>query len=161
MRKFNSFCAVIFCLFAGLPALAYATDKTPEKAAAAFKQETVKIETAAKATHSFKVEIAETQAQREQGLQGRTEMPAGSGMLFIFPEDTYIEMWMKETPMSLDMLFLDSKGKVIYIAPKTKPNTTDIISARRDARAVMELAGGTVEKLDIKIGDTVIYSYFK
>lgn len=168
MQVLLSYVMVVFFLISGIPAVALAADKAPENAVVSenivvseFKQETITIETAAKATHSIKAEIAESQEAREKGLQGRTEMPADRGMLFIFSEDTFIEMWMKNTPMSLDMLFLDSKGKIIYIAAKTKPNSLDIISARKDARGVLELAGGTTEKLGIKIGDRVIYSYFK
>lgn len=162
MRRFLGVLAIGALCLAGLPAMSYAADKESEKTTvAAFKQDTLKIETAAKATHEFKVEVAETQELREKGLQGRTDVPAGTGMLFLFAEETYIEMWMKNTPMSLDMLFLDSDGKIVYIASKTKPNSTDIISARRDTRGVLELVGGTAEKLGIKTGDMVVHPYFK
>lgn len=153
---------MVFLVSAGLPGVAGANDKTPEMTAdSGFKQDTLKIVTAGKKEHSFKIEVAETQAQREKGLQGRTEIAEGYGMLFIYPEDTFIQMWMKDTPLSLDMLFLDSKGEIIHIAAKTKPESTDIISTRRDARGVFEVLGGTAEKLGIKVGDKVVYSYFQ
>lgn len=161
MRTLLSVLGLGFLLAASVPVASYATDKKPEKSSAVtFKKDTLRIESADKKTHDFKVEIAETQEQREKGLQGRTSIPEGTGMLFLFSEDTYIEMWMKDTPLSLDMLFLDSTGKIVYIAANTKPNSTTIISARRDARGVLELAGGTTEKLGIKVGDQLVHSYF-
>ncbi len=149
MRKFSA----VVSLFFALPAFA--------EGAPVFKKDKLTIETAAHTKLPFTVEVADEQPQREEGLKHRSSMPENTGMLFVFDEDNYAQMWMKDTQISLDMLFLDSHGKIIHIAQKTTPESTDIISAKRDSRAVLELTGGTTEKLGIKVDDHVIYPAFK
>lgn len=131
------------------------------KPALTFKKDSLSIKSADGKTHDFTIELAETSEQREEGFKHRDKIPEDQGMLFIFEEDSYVQMWMKDAFVSLDILFLDNKGKVIYIAAKTKPNNTDIISAKREARAVLELVAGVTEKKGIKVGDQVVYPYFK
>jgi uncharacterized membrane protein (UPF0127 family) len=154
---------VLFIGFLGPVSHPVAAAGEPAGAAAAitFKKDTVSVKKADGKTLDFSVEIAEKQAQREEGLKHRNRLPEDQGMLFLFEEDTYVEMWMKDTPIPLDILFLDSAGKVVHIAPKTVPNSTTIISARREARGVLELAAGVAEKNSIKVGDQVIYPFFR
>ena len=162
MPRFFSVLMVIACLWAGVPVMAHAAEEAPAAAAKiVFKKDSLTIKSATGKSHPFVIEIADNNEQREEGLKHRKELPEDHGMLFIFEEDTYVEMWMKDTPISLDILFIDSHGKEVFITPKTKPDSTDIISARRDARAVLELAAGVAEKQGIKVGDQVVYSYFK
>jgi len=108
----------------------------------------------------FTVEIAQTPEQQELGLMYRTSLAPDKGMLFIEDQDMVVTMWMKNTLISLDMLFIDSEGKIVYIADHATPESTAIITARRPVRAVIELAAGTADADHIKVGDRVIDRYF-
>lgn len=128
--------------------------------AGGLRQEPLSIETAAGARHAFTVEIAETPEEQERGLMFRRELAENAGMLFYWPGARDAAMWMKDTPLPLDMLFLDSGGVIVYIAADTTPYSTGIISAGRAVSAVLELPGGTARKLGIGKGDRVIHRYF-
>jgi uncharacterized protein len=115
---------------------------------------------AAGGPHKFTIELALTDAQMEQGLMFRTSMPADHGMLFDFKAPTKVMMWMKNTIIPLDMLFLDNRGRVIDIHEHALPYSTDVIAAKAPARYVIELNGGTAARLGIKPGDQVTSPYF-
>jgi hypothetical protein len=105
--------------------------------------------------HKFSIELALTDAQMEQGLMWRPVMPADHGMLFDFRAPTPVTMWMKNTLIPLDMLFLDPTGRIVDIHEHAVPHSTDIIAAKTPVRYVVELNGGTVARLGIKLGDLV------
>ena len=105
--------------------------------------------------HKFSIELALTDAQMEQGLMFRRSMAPNAGMLFDFKRPTSVSMWMKNTLIPLDMLFLDERGRVIDIHERAVPYSTDIIAARAPARYVVELNGGTAARLGIKPGDQI------
>ena len=109
----------------------------------------------------FSIELALTDAQMEQGLMFRRSMPASAGMLFDFKTPTSVTMWMKNTVIPLDMLFLDPQGQIIDVHERAVPFSTDIIASKLPARYVIELNGGTVARLGIKTGDQVTSPYFK
>jgi len=109
----------------------------------------------------FAIELALSDAQMEQGLMFRRSMPANAGMLFDFKHPTNVTMWMKNTLIPLDMLFLDNSGRIIDIHERAVPYSTDIIASRVPSRYVIELNGGTVARLGIKPGDQVTSPYFK
>jgi uncharacterized membrane protein (UPF0127 family) len=111
--------------------------------------------------HKFTIELAITGPEREQGLMFRRSLAPDAGMLFDMDSPTNITMWMKNTFIPLDMLFLDPGGRIVDIHERAVPQSTDIISTRAPARYVIELNGGTAERLGIKIGDRVISPYFK
>jgi hypothetical protein len=106
--------------------------------------------------HAFTVEIAETDAQRAQGLMFRSRLAPDGGMLFIYPADRRLSMWMKNTLIPLDMLFVASDGKVVGIHERAVPHSLRSIASPVPARAVVELAGGTVGRLGIRVGDRVV-----
>ncbi|MGE0651595.1 MAG: DUF192 domain-containing protein [Alphaproteobacteria bacterium] len=106
--------------------------------------------------HTFTVEIAETGAQRAQGLMFRSRLAPDGGMLFIYPAERRLSMWMKNTLIPLDMLFVASDGKVVGIHERAVPHSLRSIPSPLPARAVVELAGGTVSRLGIRVGDRVI-----
>ena len=106
-------------------------------------------------THVFNVEMAITRDQQRRGLMFRTELAEDAGMLFDFHEPQIITMWMKNTLIPLDMLFIDSTGKIAFIAENTVPESTDIISSTVPVRWVLEVAGGTSSRLKIEIGDAL------
>jgi uncharacterized membrane protein (UPF0127 family) len=110
--------------------------------------------------HPFRVEVATTPAQMERGLMFRKHLAADSGMLFEFAAPTAAQMWMHDTLIPLDMLFVDEKGRIVNIAENARPLSDTAISAAAPVRAVIELNGGTAARLDIKPGDRVLGSFF-
>ncbi|HTV44476.1 MAG TPA: DUF192 domain-containing protein [Stellaceae bacterium] len=110
--------------------------------------------------HSFTVELAETPAQMEQGLMFRRSLAPDAGMLFDFKEPTMATMWMHNTLIPLDMLFVDQHGRIVNIAQRAVPESDQTIAAAAPVRAVIELNGGTAERLGIKPGDRVLYPIF-
>ena len=88
-------------------------------------------------------------------------MAANSGMLFLHERESPQLMWMKNTLIPLDMLFIDQTGKITRIVERTIPRSLNTISSRGKVLAVLELRGGTVSKLGIKTGDKVKHSAFK
>ena len=109
----------------------------------------------------FTVEIADTDASRQRGLMFRQRLPEDRGMLFDFGVPREVSMWMKNTYIPLDMLFIRADGTVVYIAENTVPKSLDVIGVREKVLAVLELAGGTSRKLGIRSGDTVYHRIFK
>lgn len=105
----------------------------------------------------FDVELATDDRQRAQGLQHRKAMASDAGMLFLFPAPQIIDMWMKNTPLSLDMIFIRGDGHVVAIAQETKPFSLDIVSSGVPAYAVLEVLAGTARRLGIAPGDRVIH----
>lgn len=128
--------------------------------ALSFGQGKLAIKTATAERH-FTIEVAETLPQQELGLMYRKELADDYGMLFLMKKDFDITMWMKNTALPLDMLFIDKHGKIVYIAADTTPESTSVIHANRPVRAVLEVKGGLAKKDGIRVGDRVISDYFK
>lgn len=122
--------------------------------AGAFSSGVVEVLSAGK-THKFVAEIAETAGERQQGLMNRQALPLNAGMLFIFPQSGPIQMWMKDTYISLDMIFADAAGRIVNVVPRTQPQSLTIISSGAPAKTVFEVRGGTAERLGIMIGDQI------
>src|SRR5262249_53356400 len=111
--------------------------------------------------HTFTVEIAVTDQERQQGLMFRRELPEGRGMLFDFKQDQNVTMWMKNTFIPLDMIFIRADGRIQRIAENTEPESTRIIAAGAPVRAVLEVIAGTAKKLGIRAGDRVAHPLFR
>ena len=110
--------------------------------------------------HRFFIEIAETSLQRAQGLQHRKTMAPDHGMLFNFREPVLVSMWMKNTYLSLDILFISEQGRIINIAHNTVPLSFKHINSIRPVKGVLELSSGTTKRLKIKVGDMVFHQMF-
>ena len=110
--------------------------------------------------HKFTVELATTPGQMEQGLMFRKSMAPNVGMLFDYRAPSMAAMWMKNTLIPLDMLFVDQRGRIINIHERAVPGSLESIAAAAPARAVIELNGGTAARLGIKPGDRVIFPIF-
>ncbi|WP_374331339.1 DUF192 domain-containing protein [Aestuariivirga sp.] len=108
----------------------------------------------------FTVEIADTDLTRERGLMFRQRLPEGHGMLFDFGDPRPVSMWMKNTLIPLDMLFIRADGTIAYIAENTVPKSLDTIGITEPVKAVLELPGGTARKKDIRSGDVVYHRLF-
>jgi len=105
--------------------------------------------------HHFTVEIADTPKSRELGLMFRKELAPTRGMLFVWPDSAPRAMWMKNTFIPLDMLFITKSGRIAYIAPMRQPHSLRSIHSQEPVNAVLELAGGTAARLMIRTGDRV------
>jgi uncharacterized membrane protein (UPF0127 family) len=121
---------------------------------ASFKSGAVTITTAT-GTHRIIVELATDTQQREQGLMYRPTMPKDNGMLFIYNSEQPVSMWMKNTLIPLDMLFIHADGTVANVHERAVPQSLATISSQGMVKAVLELNGGTVARLGIKPGDVV------
>jgi len=108
----------------------------------------------------FVAELATTPEQRSKGLMFRTELAQDRGMLFDFKETRSVSMWMKNTPLSLDMIFSDDKGVVLFVARNTVPYSESIITPGVPAYAVFEVKAGTAHRLNIKPGDRLLTAIF-
>lgn len=105
--------------------------------------------------HEFSVELALTPNQRAQGLMNRRSMAPDRGMLFSFGETRLVMMWMKDTYLPLDMLFIDKSGDIRTIKKNAEPLSEAIISSNVPVAFVLELNAGTTASLAIKPGDKV------
>jgi uncharacterized membrane protein (UPF0127 family) len=108
----------------------------------------------------FSVEMATTEEEKTQGLMYRKELPDGKGMLFDFSPEQQISMWMKNTYISLDMIFIRADGRILRIAENTEPLSTKIISSGGLAKGVLEVIAGTAQKYGIQPGDRVAHPLF-
>jgi len=109
----------------------------------------------------FAVEVMRDDAGRSRGLMFRRHMAADHGMLFDFERTELVTMWMKNTYLPLDMLFIRPDGVVSRIAADTEPLSTAIIPSGSPVSAVLELNAGTAAKLGIQAGDTIEHPLFK
>lgn len=108
--------------------------------------------------HSFMVEVARSRAERNFGLSWRKRLPPMGGMLFVYPDTPIVEMWMQNTYMALDMLFIGPGCVVDHVAHQLAPHAPGEFSSGLPTLAVLELAGGSAERLGIKPGDHVVCS---
>lgn len=114
----------------------------------------------ANGAHAFTVEIADEPEEITTGLMNRESMDPDAGMLFDFGQPREAAMWMKNTLIPLDMLFMDPQGKVIAIAREAVPGSLRTITPGVPVKSVLELNGGRAEELGIEPGDKVIHPIF-
>jgi len=110
--------------------------------------------------HVFSVEMATTDQEREKGLMFRKELPDGRGMLFDFSPEQMVSMWMKNTYISLDMIFIRADGRVLRVAENTEPFSTRIIASGGPVKGVLEVVAGSARKYGIEPGDRVAHPLF-
>ncbi|MSO70859.1 MAG: DUF192 domain-containing protein [Alphaproteobacteria bacterium] len=110
--------------------------------------------------YSFDIELALTPEQQAQGLMYRQKLATDAGMLFLYDHEQPLLMWMANTFIPLDMLFIAADGKIVNIAERTVPHSTVTIGSGALAQAVLELNGGTSARLGIGVGDRVVYAAF-
>ncbi|HIM20901.1 MAG TPA: DUF192 domain-containing protein [Rhodospirillales bacterium] len=110
--------------------------------------------------HEFIVEIAVTDRQHSQGLMFRQSLAKNTGMLFDYKVPTSITMWMKNTYIPLDMIFIGNDGRVINVVQRAIPFSENVISSLGKARGVLEVNGGTASRLGIMPGDKILHRIF-
>ncbi len=104
---------------------------------------------------AFDVEVAADDASRERGLMYRTELAPNAGMLFDFGNEGFRSFWMKNTPRSLDIIFIRKDGTISTIAENTIPYSEDSVPSSEPVRAVLEINGGRSQALGIEAGNKV------
>jgi len=122
--------------------------------------ETLEITTAS-GEHNFSVEVMRTPAELEKGLMYRRFLPEDRGMLFDFQAEKPVMMWMKNTYVPLDMIFIGKSGKVVSIAQHAEPMSEKIISSGKPSYGVLEVNAGTASKIGLKVGDEVHHPLFE
>lgn len=130
----------------------------PVAAQLAVEKLTIRTSTGA---HVIATEIAATGEEKQRGLMFRTSVPPNTGMLFPYDQPQELTMWMKNTYVSLDMIFIRADGIVHRIQRRTEPMSERTISSEGDVTAVLELGAGEADRLGIKPGDKVESRYFK
>lgn len=116
--------------------------------------------TTASGRHTVEVEVADTEERKQLGLMFRTSLAPGHGMLFPYGRPQEITMWMRNTYISLDMVFIRGDGTVHRIERATEPMSEEIIASRGPVTAVLELAAGEADRLGIAPGARVEHPSF-
>jgi hypothetical protein len=124
-----------------------------------FPQSSVTIQSGER-QHRFGVWVADTPAHYTQGLMFVRSLPADRGMLFLFGSEDFRTFWMKNTYLSLDLLFIAADGRIVNIAEKARTLSLDPIPSTGPALAVLELNAGTAARLGIHAGDRVLHTAF-
>ena len=150
---------IIGTLALGLAVSACAKSDAPVDAAGRPLEE-LKIVTAS-GEHAFLVEIADDEAERERGLMFRPPLADDRGMLFEFPDSAERAFWMRNTPSSLDILYIDATGRIVSIAHHATPYSEAPLPSNGAATGVLELRAGRVEEMGAGPGDRVVHPFFK
>ena len=107
--------------------------------------------------HRYTVEVAETNQERARGLMFRRSLPEEQGMIFLYDPPQHVGMWMRNTYIPLDMVFIAADGTVRHIASNAEPFSTEIIESGGPVAAVLELNAGQAAKIGVKPGDRVVF----
>ena len=105
--------------------------------------------------HTFKVEVADTNRARRRGLMARKHLNHDEGLLIVYGEPREMRMWMKDTPLTLDMIFIRQDGAVHRVEPRVAPFSEHTVYSQGAVVACLELLGGSAEKIGLAEGDRV------
>ena len=163
-----SFLAFFLCvagLLGSFPLPSYSADTNTDSdmpvEAQTLPKEPVTLHLSKSQSMLLQIEVARGAADRTHGLMGRTSLDEKGGMLFVFDNERPVSMWMKNTHIPLDMLFLNKKGEVVHVHENATPESEEIISSAVPCAAVLELNGGSVKKWAIQKGTRVSHPFFK
>lgn len=159
MRK-STWIVALFCACAVLTGSGAGAQGPAPEPLAAFPQSLLAIRTTAGKVVNFKIWTANNPRREEQGLMFVRDMDEHAGMLFLFPGNPQPMMWMKNTYLSLDLLFISAQGRIEYIAAQATPLSLSVIHSPQPSLAVLELKGGASERLGLKVGDSVVHVSF-
>ncbi len=153
--------AVGLGLTVGLAWLASAiTPAVSQQELATFTRDSLVLRAADGTEREFDIELALTPEQQAQGLMYRRSLAADAGMLFLYRPARQVTMWMKNTVIPLDMLFIAEDGEIVKIVERTVPFSLTNISSDRPVRGVLEINGGMADRLEIRPGDRVVHPAF-
>ncbi len=144
-------CAALF-----LMPTACRAKQAPMLAPSGLAQLPLRITTATGKVHRFTVEVAATEAQQARGLMFRSSLAPDAGMIFPMRPPRMASFWMKNTFISLDIIFVRANGRIARIAANTQPFSLDPIESGEPVAAVLEIAGGRAAALGIREGDRVV-----
>jgi uncharacterized protein len=150
----------LLAVLALAPSAVFAQSDEPTGPQPELPKQQIVIVTKAGQRHTFSVEMAATPAQQTTGLMFRKSVPPDGGMLFDWGAPRQSEMWMKNTLVPLDMVFIAADGTIDSIAENTVPRSLRIIASHGPVLATLELAGGTTARLGITVGDKVLAPMF-
>jgi len=153
--------ALVLLTALALPGSGVSVQAAAQPAGTGFERSALSIRTQSGAVHKFRVEIARTAQQQALGLMYRRRMAADAGMLFLHRRPGPARMWMKNTYIPLDMLFVGADGRIVDMKQRTVPGSLAVIASRKSVVAVLELNAGTVSRLGIAIGDRLDHPAFR
>lgn len=110
--------------------------------------------------HEFDVELALSERQQTQGLMYRRQLAPDGGMLFVYRQEGQISMWMKNTYIPLDMIYIDRSGRIAGFFERAVPGSLEVVTSEKPVTAVLEVNAGTVARLAIAVGDLVSHPAF-
>ena len=146
----------------GLALLAVGTGPAgAQQGLASFSRDNLVLHQADGTERAFDVELAVNPQQQAQGLMYRQSLAADAGMLFIYRPARPVSMWMKNTLIPLDMLFIAEDGEIVKTVERTVPLSLTTISSDDRVRAVLEINGGTINRLGIRPGDRLVHPAFE
>jgi len=148
--------ALIWLALAAGAAAAQECDRAALQAARARGGEAQLCVSGATGTARFHVEIADDEAERSRGLMGRESLAPDAGMLFLYPTPRVVAFWMHDTPLPLDMVFIDAEGRIARIAANARPYDETPIWSGGPVLAVLEIAGGRAAELGLAPGQRVV-----
>ena len=160
MRKSFWMVAALFCACAVLTGSGAGAQTSAPEPLSAFPQSLLAIRTTAGKVVNFQIWMADNPRREEQGMMFVRDMDEHAGMLFLFPGNPQPMMWMKNTYLSLDLLFINAQGRIEYIAAQATPLSLSVIKSPKPALAVLELKGGACQLLGLKVGDSVVHASF-
>jgi hypothetical protein len=146
--------AVLLGLAAATPARAQ--DRDALLPLSAFPRERIAVETRSARRHVFEAWRADTDRMLAQGLMFVKSLRPDQAMIFVYDPPRYAAMWMKNTLIPLDMLFVDEYGCVVKVQRDARPGSLDTIRAGEPVQLVVEFAGGTAKALGLTVGDRVV-----
>lgn len=132
-----------------------------QQSLATFTRDSLTVRTADGGEWAFDIELALSPEQQAQGLMYRRSLAPDAGMLFVYRPARPVTMWMKNTVIPLDMLFIAEDGEIVKIVERTVPFSLATISSDRRVRAVLEINGGTADRLGIRPGDRIVHPAFE
>ena len=150
MRRALLLAPLLFAIFSGLPSMDVAVAAEPEP---------LRIVTSA-GPQDFLVEVMRSDADRQRGLMFRRFLPKDRGMLFDFETEQPVMMWMKNTFIPLDMIFIGADGHIVSIAENTEPLSENTIPSGGLVKGVLEVPAGTAARATMKAGDLVRHKMF-
>jgi hypothetical protein len=110
--------------------------------------------------HRFMVEIADDDMERQRGLMEREPLADDRGMLFQFPDLAERSFWMRNTPSSLDIIYIDPRGRIVSIAKNVAPMSDALIPSNGPASGVLEVRAGRADEIGAKAGDKITHPFF-
>lgn len=158
MESRTAVAAVLFCLLIGVQVAMMGGLFAQSEIK--MRRDTLTLHTASGA-HRIDIEVAETDREKQYGLMFRTTLGDSEGMLFPYGRPQEITMWMRNTYISLDMIFIRGDGIVHRVATDTEPFSERIVASQGDVTAVLEMKAGSARRLALKPGDRVEYKDFK